>query len=151
MYRTNRGALDECVAMDRGRGLSDGRREPARRFGIRISDNLEQPCVPRSHMPALFPALAHRHARHRKIAIDTYAHEWIEGSSVSTKKPRKSTGPDSALMLREEHPPASRSQRDVCIINSVSLRSSYPETTSGWAFHRAITSHVTMLPSATCE
>ena len=98
-----------------------------------------------------FAALAHRHARHRKIAIDTYAHEWIEGSSVSTKKPRKSTGPDSALMLREEHPPASRSQRDVCIINSVSLRSSYPETTSGWAFHRAITSHVTMLPSATCE
>jgi len=98
-----------------------------------------------------FAALAHRHARHRKIAIDTFAHEWIEGSSVSTKKPRKSTGPDSASILREEHPPASRSQRDVCIINSVSLRSSYPETTSGWALHRAITSHVTILPSAACE
>lgn len=54
MYRTNRDALDEGVAMDRGRGLSDGTREAARRFGIRISDNLERPCVHRSRIPALF-------------------------------------------------------------------------------------------------
>lgn len=62
MYRTNRDALDEGVAMDRGRGLSDGTREAARRFGIRISDNLERPCVHRSRIPALFAALAHRRA-----------------------------------------------------------------------------------------